>query len=191
MQIVFVRHGEGEHTSDIPDSLYNPDPVLTEKGIKQAKLLKNQLPLSDNDILIISPVRRTLSTALYWSENIKCKKIVHPLVSPRIFPQVSEGSTLPCDELLDRKVIDKEFPDIQIPEALPDELWTKGINTVPQNLFDQLAREFLDWCKTYDTAKIHIVSHDGTITAYRQLITGNELTREDFLNETGIIKLNY
>lgn len=191
MELMFVRHGEGEHTSDIPNSLYHSDPALTEEGIKQAESLKNQLPLSDNDILIISPVRRTLSTAFHWSKDVKCRMIAHPLVSPRIFPQVSQGNTLPCDELLDREVINEEFPEVQILDTLPDELWVKGINTISQRHFDRLATEFLDWCKTFDTEKIHIVSHDGTITAYRQLLTGSELTREDFLNETGIIKLYY
>ncbi|WP_339195881.1 hypothetical protein MKY27_14020 [Solibacillus sp. FSL R5-0449] len=40
MELVFIRHGEGEHTLDIPNSLHIENPSLTAKGIEQAKLLK-------------------------------------------------------------------------------------------------------------------------------------------------------
>ncbi|WP_179866055.1 hypothetical protein [Bacillus wiedmannii] len=38
--------------------------------------------------------------------------------------------------------------------------------------------------------KIFIVSHDGTITAYREILTKQKLTIEDFLGETGWIRIN-
>ncbi|HHP1048302.1 histidine phosphatase family protein [Bacillus cereus group sp. BfR-BA-01354] len=39
MKIVFVRHGEGEHTRDLPSSLKVLHPPLTDEGRNQAKLL--------------------------------------------------------------------------------------------------------------------------------------------------------
>ncbi len=185
MELIFIRHGEGEHTLNIPNSLQASDPVLTNEGINQAKLLRTQLPLLKEVILVISPLRRALQTAHYWSEGINCKKLVNPLVSPRIFPQVSDGRTLPCDELLDRQKISDEFPNVQIEEKLPEELWANGINNLPQQNFNQLAKQFLDWCSQQETQKIYVISHDGTITSYRQFITGNKLTRDDFPKETG------
>ncbi|GAE36446.1 histidine phosphatase family protein [Halalkalibacter akibai] len=191
MELIFIRHGEGEHTLNTPNSLQTFDPILTDKGINQAKLLRTQFSLSKEDILVISPLRRALLTAHYWSKGINCKKTVNPLVSPRIFPQVSEGRTLPCDRLLDRQKISVDFPNIQIEEKLPEEFWANGINILPQEDFNYLAKQFLEWCKQQETPKIYIISHDGTITSYRQFITGDKLTRDDFPKETGWVNLKF
>lgn len=184
MEVVFIRHGEGEHTLDIPSSLHIEDPPLTAKGIEQAKRLRNQLPLNDDDIIFISPIRRTLETAYIWSENIDCRKIVSPLVSPRIFPIRPDCNTLPCDKIVDLDVILNFYPTFEIDNKVTQNIWTEGINTVPDNQFTKLAEEFIMNCKQLQKEKIYIVSHDGTITSYRQMISGQRLTRKDFLQET-------
>ncbi|MDZ4426718.1 histidine phosphatase family protein, partial [Bacillus cereus] len=83
MKIVFVRHGEGEHTTDLLESLQVFDPPLTRVGKAQAKLLQCNVPLQETDILIVSPTLRTLQTATIWSAKVACQKLVHPYVSPR------------------------------------------------------------------------------------------------------------
>lgn len=184
MELVFIRHGEGKHTLNIPSSLYLEDPALTAKGMEQAKLLRNKLPLNNNDIIFISPIRRTLETAYIWCENIDCRKIVSPFVSPRIFPIRSNCSTLPCDKIIDLEAILDFYPTFEIDCKAPRNTWTDGINTLPENQFTKLAKEFVVNCKQLQKEKIYIVSHDGTITSYRQIISGQGLTRKDFLQET-------
>lgn len=190
MELVFIRHGQGEHTLDLPKSLHNPDPVLTEEGIIQAKTLKNHFPLSESDVIIVSPIRRTLQTAQIWSEGIKCQKIISPLVSPRMFPQNPEWHTLPCDEILTKEIIKDDFNDFYLEEELSYEWWLKGINKLPEKEFEVIAEGFLEWCKHIGNKKIYIVSHDGTITSYRQIITGRKLNRNDFPKESGFLKVN-
>lgn len=190
MELIFIRHGQSEHTLNLPKSLQNPDPALTEGGIIQAKSLRNQFPLSDKDVLIISPIRRSLQTALIWSEGINCRKIVSPLVSPRMFPQNPEWNPLPCDEILKKEMIKDEFPGFVIDEDLPINLWIKGINTLPEYEFNSLADNFLIWCKQLGKKRIYIISHDGTITSYRQFITRGKLSREDFPKETDWFKID-
>ncbi|MFE3575710.1 phosphoglycerate mutase family protein [Lysinibacillus sp. NPDC059133] len=185
MDLVFIRHGQGEHTLDIPKSLQIKDPSLTPKGEKQAKLLRNQFPLTNDDILIISPIRRTLQTAFIWSENIDCRKIVSPLVSPRLFPIFPDKNTLPCDKIIDLEIIQKDFSTFEIETNVPQDLWSNGINVMPENKFIKIAEDFIMNCKLLQKEKIYIVSHDGTITAYRQLISGQSLSRKDFPSETG------
>lgn len=85
MKLVFVRHGEGEHTKDLPLSLQAVNPPLTGVGKKQAKLLQCDVPLQEKDILIASPTLRTLQTAAIWSAAVACQKIVHPYI-PAYFP---------------------------------------------------------------------------------------------------------
>ncbi|OFC98796.1 hypothetical protein BTGOE7_59220 [Bacillus thuringiensis] len=61
---------------------------------------------------------------------------------------------------------------------------------MPHKEFNSIANNFLLWCKAMRRKKIFIVSHDGTITAYREILTKQKLTREDFLGETGWIRIN-
>jgi broad specificity phosphatase PhoE len=188
VEFIFIRHGQGEHTLDLPNSLQIQDPSLTKEGVYQAEVLRAQMTLTERDIVVISPVRRTLETANIITRNISCRKIVSPLVSPRMFPQNPEWKTLPCDRMLNMKLIQEEFPSFTIEEGHSPELWTSGINTLSEREFSLIAKKFLEWCKSQSVENIYVVSHDGTINSYRQLILGEKLTRRDFLNDAGWIK---
>ncbi|TQR14773.1 histidine phosphatase family protein [Psychrobacillus vulpis] len=190
MELIFIRHGQGEHTLDIPSSLQIKNPSLTPKGVIQAQLLRNQFPLTNKDIVFISPIRRTLQTAFIWSENIDCSKIVSPLVSPRMFPILPDKNTLPCDKIIDLEIIKEEYPTFEIDMNVPLDLWADGINVMLESKFLKIAEEFITDCKLLQKEKIYIVSHDGTITSYRQLISGQNLTRKDFPYETGWFQIS-
>lgn len=190
MKLIFIRHGKGVHTQDLPKSLQLENPPLTKEGEQQALLLQSSLPLQENDVLIASPTLRTLQTAAIWSSQVVCRKITHPYISPRIFPYCGGARTLPCDKLLDRKVIQELFPSFSIRERTTDMLCNQGINTISEKEFQNRADEFIDWCYTLHTERICIVSHDGTITAYRQYLQKQVLTREDFLEETGMYEIS-
>ena len=83
MELIFIRHGQGEHTLNLQESLGSINPSLTNVGRLQAKRLRSSLPLTPEDALIVSPTLRTHQTASIWSESIDCCKIVHPLAAPR------------------------------------------------------------------------------------------------------------
>lgn len=190
MELIFIRHGQGEHTLAIPNSLHIKNPSLTAKGISQAKLLRKKFLLTDEDIIFISPLRRTLETTLIWTLNVDCRKIVSPLVSPRIFPFRPNGKTLPCDKIINLETIKKDYPNLEMDMNVPYDLWSTGINTLPDSHFNNIAQEFIANLKLLKKDKIYIVSHDGTITAYRQLISGRNLSRRDFPDETGWFQIN-
>ncbi|MDC2863319.1 histidine phosphatase family protein [Bacillus sp. BP-3] len=189
MNIIFVRHGEGEHTNDLLDSLRIEHPSLTDKGREQALALREKLPLHENDILIASPAVRTLQTAALWSEQVACRRVVHPYISPRIFPYRKGARTLPCDKMLSQKNVQHLFPQFLLAEEHDEELWKNGINTITEPAFCTAAHSFMEWCKTLKSSRVIIVSHDGTITSYRQYVMKQALTREDFLEETGIYEI--
>ena len=190
MKLVFVRHGEGEHTKDLPSTLQVLHPSLTDEGRNQAKLLQCNVPLQETDILVASPTIRTLQTATIWSAKVACQKIVHPSVSPRIFPYREGAKTLPCDHIVEQGIITNLFPRFSIEKSTNKQLWTEGINTISENRFRQIVDEFLRWCYEIGAERICIVSHDGTITAYRQYLQKVVLTRTDFLQETGIYEMD-
>lgn len=189
MELIFIRHGQGAHTVNLPESLGMINPSLTSEGQIQAKRLRSSLPLTAHDALIVSPTLRTLQTASIWSESIDCCKVVLPLVAPRIFPARVAATTLPCDELLNLEKLRDEFPSFDPASNLPSSLWSTGINVLSEGEFTVLAEEFLGFCRSLQRERIYIVTHDGTITSYRQKISGQPLTREDFLEETEWIQL--
>lgn len=92
---------------------------------------------------------------------------------------------MPCDTIIDLETIKKDYPNFEIDMNVPPDLWSDGINTMPDCEFNKIAVKFIANLKLLKKDKIYIVSHDGTITAYRQLISGQSLSRRDFLNETG------
>jgi broad specificity phosphatase PhoE len=190
VELIFIRHGQGEHTLDIPNSLQMKDPLLTPEGIEQAKSLRNILPLTYKDIIFISPISRTLQTAFIWSDNVNCRKIVSPLVSPRLFPLVPDGKTLPCDKIIDLEIIKKGYPTFEMDMNAQADLWSEGINVMPESTFLKIAEKFIADCKILNKERVYIVSHDGTITSYRQLISGQTLSREDFPQETGWFRIS-
>src|SRR5690606_22633227 len=110
MELIFIRHGQGTHTSNLPNSLGMRNPSLTSKGMDQAKKLRSALPLTAEDVVVVSPTLRTLQTASVWSRNVDCIKVVHPLAAPRIFPAHADAVTSRCDELLDTQTMQEEFP---------------------------------------------------------------------------------
>ena len=185
VELIFVRHGQGEHTLDMPSSLHLKNPSLTTKGINQAELLSEKFTLTDKDIVFISPIRRTIETALIWTKNIDCRKIVSPFVSPRIFPTRTNGKTLPCDEIINLEIIKRDYPELELDMNATSYLWCRGINTMSDSEYNKFAREFIESLRLLKRNKIYVVSHDGTITAYRQFISGYSLSRKDFLDETG------
>ncbi|WP_371069272.1 histidine phosphatase family protein [Sediminibacillus sp. JSM 1682029] len=190
MELVFIRHGQEEHTLFPPESLHITDPGLTEAGRLQAISLQKQFPLSETDLIISSPLRRTLQTAQIWSEGTCCEKVVSPLVSPRMFPQNPEWAALPCDNLLPKEKVKEEFNDFFIEEQF-GEWWSKGINKSSEQVFASIAKRFLNRCKQTGKERIYIISHDGTITSYRQYMTGRKLSRNDFPKEIGDLKINF
>lgn len=188
MEFIFIRHAEGKHTLDLPRSLYFHDPALTELGKQQANELRRQFDLRLDDLLIVSPTRRTLQTASILSEGVKCNMLVHPYVGPRVFPLKQGGQTLPCDQLLDINVIKSDFLGGSILREKDDQIWRTGINMIPEEAFNLIAREFLDWCESQGKERVIIVTHDGTITAYRQFMRQEQLSRSDFLPDAGWVK---
>jgi hypothetical protein len=94
------------------------------------------------------------------------------------------ATTWPCDELLDSERIHYEFPDFALAPDVAFSLWSTGINVLSEDEFDLLMGEFIGFCRIFQRERIYIITHDGTITSCRQKISGQQLSRQDFLQET-------
>lgn len=185
LELLFVRHGQGEHTLYPPVSLDIPDPALTKLGIGQAERLAETHPLNVEDIVIASPTRRTIQTAVIWAESFGCRVLVHNAVGPRMFPLLDASKALRCDTPLPKATIRNHF-SIEIIEEASAAVWEEGINCVSEERFALIASEFVRWCRTLGRKRFPIVSHDGTITAYRRLLGEPNVTRSDFPGEASL-----
>lgn len=72
MKIYLVRHGQTSHNALKVYSSEDQD--LNEVGIKQANELKNKIKEIDYNIVIVSPLKRTIHTSNII--NVKNKKVI-------------------------------------------------------------------------------------------------------------------
>jgi broad specificity phosphatase PhoE len=100
MAIHLFRHAEAVHNAECDESIR--DPLLTEKGKKQAqRILKTYQFLNQPALILTSPLRRAIQTVLqafHPSFNDNAAKLF-PTSAPRIIalPHLQEVSQEPCD----------------------------------------------------------------------------------------------
>lgn len=191
MKLIFLRHGEGKHNTNEPESFQIIHPGLTKKGIIQAKSLKNKFKFTESDIVICSPTIRTIDTAKIITSGSNCLIKVAYELSPRIFPYRNQATTLPCDEVLNFAELKQRYPDLDILNIGSKEMKESfSINTIGIEDFKKIALAFINWCKLQKMPRIFLVSHDGTINSFKELILNKTFTREDMLDEGGFIELH-
>ncbi|WP_019533238.1 histidine phosphatase family protein [Paenibacillus ginsengihumi] len=189
MELLFVRHGQGEHNLNVPVRLNMDHPRLTATGRRQVERLKEEIAPGPDDLLLVSPTVRTLETANLLTDHLNCpRKYANPLVGPRMFPQHEGFTPVRCDIPLSYDRVGRDFPDFVRLEAEHDALWRDGINTMPEEPFRLLGLGLLAWARKQAAGRVIIVAHDGTITAYREVLGERGLTRRDFLGEAGVYR---
>ena len=83
--VYFIRHGEAEH--NVNNDLTLKNPKLTHNGITQCNKMKKFYDNKPIDIIIVSPLYRTLQTASLLFPN---KKII-------AYEEIRESIHNPCD----------------------------------------------------------------------------------------------
>ncbi|EEH47547.2 uncharacterized protein PADG_03631 [Paracoccidioides brasiliensis Pb18] len=138
------------------------DPLLTPHGESQCKDLSAEFPHhAQIDLIVASPLRRTLYTALLaFEDQIKSRglKII-------ALPEIQETSDVPCDvgsdlELLEKEVTEKGLP---VDLKLVGEGWNSktGKWAPTAEAIEDRAREARRWLKSRPEKEIVIVSHGG------------------------------
>lgn len=185
MEVVFVRHGEGEHQLDMPRSLDTLHPRLTETGRAQVAELLGVVAVTDSDLLVVSPTSRTLETALILCGQASPARYISRAVGPRLFPHKPGCVPLRCDRILDEQEIAGRYPGFEgrLDESPPP---AEEINTIFQARFEAAAASLIRWCKRTGRPRLIVVSHDGSIHSYRELLGERNLTRASFLGPAGV-----
>lgn len=153
MKIYIVRHGQVPHNALKIYSNENED--LNEIGIKQAEDLKNRIENLNFDIIISSPLIRTIHTANII--NINNKKIITD------------------DRLIERNPGDLNGKPISYTNR--EEYWdfnSKIQYGTSENMRDFFNRvfDFLDDLKTKNYESVLIVAHSGVSKAFSAYFQG-------------------
>ena len=155
--VVLIRHGEGEHNVNKDYTL--KDPVLTEKGRAQAtKMREADIPGKlDTQLVVVSPLRRTLQTALYaFGESYpKVKFYCNPLLQ-----EIGEcASDIGSERLLLKEWFGEEPYSF---DELEDDWYEKKDIYLGKRVPERVSR-FVSWLRQREERSIIVVSHYGIL----------------------------
>jgi len=149
--VYLFRHAQAEH--NISSRYHLHDPPLTKLGVLQAQHIEKNHSDIVPDLIICSPMRRTLQTTLLaFGTYIGGVPLV-------ILPQLQETSNFPCDTGTERSSLEKEFPNLDF-SLLTDEWTTKEGFYAPAQVTER-ALWVRKWIKERPEKKIVVVGHAG------------------------------
>ena len=135
------------------------DPDLTPFGKEQCCTLANRFPHHEKiDLLVASPIRRTIYTTLlaFESDTKRGLKVI-------ALPEIQETSDVPCDTGSDLEVLEKEMGGKPVDLSLVKEGWNskKGKWAPASDAIEARAREARRWLKARPEKEIVVVTHGG------------------------------
>ncbi|EWG47656.1 hypothetical protein FVEG_07713 [Fusarium verticillioides 7600] len=154
--IHLVRHGQAVHNLGEANNIL-PDTDLTPLGQEQAKGLISKCPeLVNVDLIVSSPLRRTLQTTLlgFSSQLERGLQIV-------ALPEVQEVSAMNCDTGSDLAVIKEEFRQEPVDFSLVEPGWQvkEGKWAPVVGSISERARAARQWLSERPESEIVVVTH--------------------------------
>mmetsp|Transcript_14130 Transcript_14130/g.21460 ORF Transcript_14130/g.21460 Transcript_14130/m.21460 type:complete len:288 (-) Transcript_14130:286-1149(-) len=201
-RVFMIRHGQAEHNVMMEQGKkalgrLMRDPGLTEKGINQAKNIRNEEILKEilnsppdsmrKSLVVVSPLRRTMQTAIHafgdWchSETQKGNKI--PFVCNS---DIQETGEIDCDlgRHLDEVMEEfKEHKYIDYSEIEPEWFVKEGDYRDKGPLLQKRFQKFAEWVKQRPEDDILVVAHHNIFLANLYTSFKNCEVREFALNE--------
>ena len=149
-KIFFIRHGEGYH------NLMNYNyhnwhlmyPRLTTNGINQCYQLKNKLEQENFDLIIVSPLRRTLETAEYVFDKNNNKFLANE--------DIREILSNPCDLRESITDILKSYDYVNLDKIPKDE--TLKLKESDENISNRI-ENFFKYLNELPIGNYAVVSH--------------------------------
>ena len=175
--LCLIRHGQGEHNprknplalACIP-AMFKRDAKLTGKGQRQAEALQRPMHSLPFDLIIVSPLTRTIETATRaFAGHTTPKRLCH-LMCERTTMRADEGT--PKSELLAKH---PHICEWQGWEELPEHFWPqRSITTAAEELVARIA-EFKRWLIERPETCFALVGH----SAFFQAMTGADSKLEN------------
>ncbi|KAL8810105.1 MAG: hypothetical protein Q9223_007823 [Gallowayella weberi] len=165
-----VRHAQAVHNLTTANHSMH-DPSLTSHGENQCRGLRSDFPYHDSiDLLVCSPLRRTIQTTLLSFEPEISRGL--PVIA---LPELQETSDLPCDTGSNLTALKEEFKDKPVQLSSVPEDWDskKGKWAPQQEAIEARCREARQWLKARDEKDIVVVTHGGLLHYLTEDWTGS------------------
>jgi len=163
-EIYLIRHAQSEANAalDLDDPTFYYDARITTLGKEQAINTQKKLIDVDFDLMLCSPLTRTLQTFTLLFPK--------PIANTIILPIVREHLDNSCDVGRQPSVIAKEFPHFNFDKV--NKFWwnndipidEKAINRESIEDLDKRVIKFKNWISKRSEKKIAIVSHGTFIS---------------------------
>ena len=157
--IHLVRHAEGFHNLGIANHLL-PDPSLTPPGVNQCRRLGKDFPyMKQVGLVVASPLRRTIYTALYAFDDVLCEKELQIIA----LPEVQETTDLPCDTGSSVDELKQEFRGKPVDLNHLSRTWNRKDgkwSPVPERVAER-AKEARKWLRSRKEDHVVVVTHGG------------------------------
>ena len=153
-----VRHAQGYHNLSLANHSM-PDPSLTPLGQEQCRNLAKSFPYHDSvELLVSSPLRRTLYTTLYgFAPELERGMTIIAL------PEAQEVGDVPCDTGSDPEKLREEMKGEPVDLRRVKKGWNtkKGRWAPTADALEKRARETRQWLKVRPEKEIVLVTHGG------------------------------
>lgn len=167
--ITFIRHGQATHNPFFDNGTYDPsrdeelfDAPLTDLGRRQAEAIN----LGPMDLVVVSPLTRTLQTASLIFKDHTGPILVHQDVRETFFNSIACNRRRPLSELKD------QFLCMTFGSEAGDDI---GDRMIVENMksFQERLKRFTVWLQERPEASI-VVSHGNFLEWLIHSITGNK-----------------
>ena len=135
-----------------------PDPLLTPYGEGQCQTLRKNFPYMQNvDLVVASPIKRTIYTALIAFEPVLKEKNLKVIA----LPELQETSDLPCDTGSKPEELAKIFDGKPVDLDLVSPGWnSKRMKwAATATAIEKRARDARQWLMARPEKEIVVVSH--------------------------------
>ena len=163
-KVYLIRHAQSEANAaiDLDNPTFYYDARITDFGKNDTLKLREQLTGINFDLLVCSPLARTLQTFNYIFPN--------PIKNTKVLSLVREHLDHSCDVGRQPYILQKEFPNFNFSE-LSKYWWNnniplseKAINHESIRDLDQRVLRFKKWINTRKERTIAVVSHGTFIS---------------------------
>lgn len=159
--IHIIRHAQGLHNLNSEDHNLQ-DPILTPYGVEQCESLSKLFPNMDSiDLIVSSPLRRALYTALHTFAPIQSSKKLKVVANPLF----QEWTDIPCDMPLSTSSLCQEFADAPVDLSLLTGPWNvkAGLFAIDKDAIEGRAREARRWLSERKEGNVVVVTHGGFV----------------------------
>ena len=164
----FIRHAQGHHNLAVAkagEQAYTSwelrDAQLTPEGLEQSAKVARITDRMKFDVVLVSPLSRTLQTAVKAIPSMHGKMYAEELVRERI-------GLNPCDFRREKNVLLKEFPEVSFDQlsSEADALWSTERESLPalQDRCDAFLEYLFEGSITKDAACVGVVTHNDFLT---------------------------